>query len=468
MRGSGTTSPRAPATVAVIGAGFTGLAAAYDLARAGVTVEVFEASTSIGGLAAGFTLQDGFHLERAYHFLYTTDHHMTDLVDELNLRDRLHFHPSEIRVVVNAVAYPFTSAIDLLRFTPLRFRDRLRTGVTALRLRTVRDWQPLTEVTAYEWLRRVNGERATDILWRPLLEGKFGSAWDTVTMAWLWTRIAVRQRSRQRGDNRERLGYFDGGFAVVVDRLREELEAHNASVRSGTKVDQMGSAGGSPVLVVDGTPRDFDAVLVTTPSPVFAAVARDHPQMTDDYARMLRSVQYLDAIVVILSTTEPLTDTYWHQIQDTGSPFLVVVSLDSLVGTSATGGRHITYLGAYVPDGDHQMALSDDELRERWFTELARLFPRFGTSTIRESHVFRFRNAQHVVGVDFASRIPVCQTPLEGYYLANFAQVFPEDRGTNYAVRDGRAAAALILQHLTEREAPRSRPLPPAHPEPRP
>ncbi len=456
-----TTTRGVPATVAVVGAGFTGLAAARDLGRAGVGVDVFEASKTVGGLAAGFTLNDGFPLEMAYHFLYTTDQHMLDLVDELGLRDRLRFHPSEIKVVVDGVAYPFTSALDLLRFSPLRVRDRLRTGWTAIRLRSVRDWRPLTQVTAYEWLRRVNGERATDIVWRPLLEGKFGSAWDTVTMAWLWTRVAVRQRSRQVGDSRERLGYFDGGFAVVVDQLLEELDRHGASVRVGTRVDRMGSREGRPALTIDGTVRGYDAVLVTTPGPVFAAVAREHPQMTRDYAALLGSVDYLSAMVLILTTTEPITETYWHQVQDTDSPFLVVVSLDSLVGTTATGGRYITYLGAYTGDGDEQMTLSDDDLRRRWFAQLQLLLPRFDPSLVAESHVFRFRNAQHIVGVDFADRIPACRTPLEGYYLANFAQVFPEDRGTNYAVRDGRAAAALILQRLKDTRQSRADELPP-------
>jgi protoporphyrinogen oxidase len=44
--------------VAVIGAGPAGLTAAYQLAKAGVEVEVFEASDSVGGLARSFTLWD--------------------------------------------------------------------------------------------------------------------------------------------------------------------------------------------------------------------------------------------------------------------------------------------------------------------------------------------------------------------------------------------------------------------------
>ena len=66
----------APARIAVIGGGFSGLTAAYELSKLGHQVEVFEAAPQLGGLVAGFTLDDGFPLEQAYHFLYTTDEWM--------------------------------------------------------------------------------------------------------------------------------------------------------------------------------------------------------------------------------------------------------------------------------------------------------------------------------------------------------------------------------------------------------
>ncbi len=188
-----------PQRVAVVGGGFTGLTAAYELAKAGYEVEVIEAAPQLGGLVAGFTLDDGFPLERAYHFLYTTDHYMTDMAEELGISDRLEFHPSSIKALHEGSVYGFTTPVDLLRFTPLGMLDRVRTGLTGLRLQMLRDWQPLTTVTAYDWLCKVNGKRATDIVWKPLLMGKFDTYWDTITMAWLWTRIQVSQTSMVAG-----------------------------------------------------------------------------------------------------------------------------------------------------------------------------------------------------------------------------------------------------------------------------
>jgi len=447
--------------IAVVGGGFTGLTAAYRLSAAGHEVEVFEASPTLGGLVAGFELSGGFPLERAYHFLYTTDEHMIGMAEELGIRDKLHFHLSSVAAFHKGRRYGLTTPVDLLKFRPLRFVDRIRTGLTYVRLALVRDWRPLTRVTAYEWLCRVNGKRATDIVWKPLLVGKFDSYWDKVTMAWLWTRIEVRRTSRYRGESLERLGYFDGGFRIMVERWVEELEAVGVAITTGAPVAAFGEADGRPTLEVGGETRVYDAVLAAVPSNVFARAAATHPSMTDDYREQLAGIPYLGAVLLILETSEPITDSYWHQIHDLDAPFLVFLSLDSLIGVEKTGGRHIYYIGDYSANDSELMEADEDEIRARWFDGLARMFPQFSVDLVRESHVFKFRNAQHVVDVEFASRIPDFQTPLPGFYLANFSQVFPEDRGTNYAVRDGKRVAELIHAAVAGPAAPE-----PAAPEP--
>ena len=441
-------SAELPQRVAIVGGGFTGLTAAYELAKAGYDVEVIEAAPQFGGLVAGFTLDDGFPLERAYHFLYTTDHHMIEMAEELGIRDRLEFHPSSITAIHEGAMYGFTTPLDLLRFAPLSIIDRLRTGLTGLRLQLLRDWKPLTTVTAYDWLCKANGKRATDIVWKPLLQGKFDIYWDRITMAWLWTRIHVRQTSKIKGELTERLGYFDGGFRTMVDRWVEELTARGAVLRTGTRVTRFTELAGRPALEINGVTRQFDAVLAAMPSGAFARAAGEHPAMTPEYAQQLTRIDYLGAKLMVMTTSEPITDSYWHQIHDLDAPFLVFLSLDSLIGTERTGGRYIYYIGDYVQNDDSLMTMEDDDVRERWFRGLEKLIPAFRRELVEESHVFTFRDAQHIVDVTYESRIPDLQTPLPGYFLANFSQVFPEDRGTNYAVRDGRQVAALMDETL--------------------
>ena len=96
------------------------------------------------------------------------------------------------------------------------------------------------------------------------------------------------------------------------------------------------------------------------------------------------------------------------------------------------------------------MSMSTEELREHWFKSLSGMFPQFDRDSVIESHVYRFSNAQHIVDVGFEDKIVSYRTPCEGVYLCNFSQIFPMDRGTNYAVRDGYRMAELIGDDLQD------------------
>ncbi len=438
-------------TVAIVGGGWTGLTAAYELSKQGYKVEIFEAGPVLGGLASGFALKDGTPLERAYHFLYTTDNYMIDMAKELGIANKLHFHPSSIGAFYKGKMYPFTTAKDLLTFGPLNMIDRLRTGLTGVRLLFIKKWQPLTKVTAYEWLCKWNGKRATDLIWKPLLVGKFDIYWDKITMAWLWTRIHVRQTSKEKGEQSERLGYFDGGFQVMVQRWIAELKKRDVKINLNAKISAFTNVDDKPALEVEGKTRVYDAVLAALPSGTFAKLGEKHPQMTKEYANQLTSIDYLGAVVMVFTTKKPITDRYWHQIHDEGAPFLVLLSLDSLVGADKVNGHHVYYIGDYTQNDSELMNLDDDAIRARWFKGAKKLFPDFSESDVEESYVFKFKNAQHIVGIGYEDKLPDMKTPLEGFYMANFSQIFPEDRGTNYAVRDGKKVAHMIAEDITEK-----------------
>ncbi|GAG07188.1 unnamed protein product, partial [marine sediment metagenome] len=219
---------------AIVGAGITGLTAAYDLTRLGHAVTVFEMRTYAGGLAAGFRDERwDWPLDRFYHHWFASDEHVIDLIDELGASDRLFFRWPTTSLMYQRRIYPLDSpvpalasipisqlhrAIRVLQFTPLPVVDRLRVGLAAFYLTLTRNWQRLERVTADEWLRRAVGECAYEIWWRPLLVSKFGEEhYRDVNMAWLWARAYKRTA---------RLGYFAGGFQALVDllvaRVREQ------------------------------------------------------------------------------------------------------------------------------------------------------------------------------------------------------------------------------------------------------
>ncbi len=436
--------------IAVIGGGFTGLVSAYRLAEAGHKVTLYEFHNDLGGLVRGFELKNGQNIERAYHFIYKTDNYIIDLTKELGLDDKLHFHQSSIAAFYGGKIYNLVTPLDLLRFSPIPFIDRIRTGFVGLYLQNVKNWEKLTEVTAYDWLTKWNGPRATKVIWEPLLKGKFHKYYDQVTMAWLWTRIKVRQDSKDKGEQTEKLGYFDGGFEVIVAELEKRLKKRGAVIKLNTGVNKLDYKSGKPVITdSNGKHTKFDGVISTVPSPVFGQMVEGNSQAKTSYINKLKSIDYLAAVTMIISTKQKISDYYWHQIHDEDSPFLVMLSLTALTqNTDPYDGNNIYYVGDYIPHDDELFKMSEEQIIKRWYTGIDKLFPDFDPAQVDEVKVFKFGNAQHIVNVGYEAKRPSYKTPLPFTYLANFSQIYPQDRGTNYAVRDGQDVADMLLKEL--------------------
>ena len=262
-------------------------------------------------------------------------------------------------------------------------------------------------------------------------------------MAWFWARIHIRANSRSGGGG-EKLGYFRGGFNVVTAALEAELRKRGVNIRTGATVEKIF---GDHTAVINGETVPFDFCVFTGPSPAFAKLLPAQDSF-NDYAAKLRSIEYLGAVCLVFTSDQNLGDFYWVNINEPGAPFLVFLNHTRLVDKNFYGGKNVYYLGAYLPPEGRIFSLPDDELAGLWFGYLQKMFPEFGAAGVNERHIFRFRGAQHIVDTDYEKKIPDHRTPLPGVFLANFSQIFPEDRGTNFAVREGNRICEMVLQDL--------------------
>jgi len=432
--------------IAVIGAGFTGLTAAYKLSEMGANVTVFEAGKNAGGLASGCTLLDQ-PVEKAYHFLYKTDKHMFKLLEELNLHENLTFHRSSVSTFINDELYPMTNPLDLLKFTPLKLHNRLRLGLSVLYLQKLKNWEKLTKITALKWLNRFCGKEATKVIWEPLLKGKFDIYFDQVTMAWLWGRIKQRADSQNRELGGEALGYINGGFEVIVKKLIENISNNPKNkILFNCMIESISydTNSNKNVITYKNDSKKFNKVLLTVPCKVASNLLKDYKEVDPIYFEKLESINYLDAAILLFATDKPITNYYWHNINSPNAPFVVFIGLTELIGNEHFFGKHVYYIGDYIPRNHLYMKCSEEELEQIWFDALEKMFPNFKRKSVKEKKLFRFRDAQHIVDIDFEKKIVPFETPCKGVFLCNFSQIFPMDRGTNYAVRDGYRMAKLL------------------------
>ena len=282
-------------------------------------------------------------------------------------------------------------------------------------------------------MRKWAGNKVYEIMWEPMLKGKFGPHYKEVNMAWMWARFHART---------SKLGTYQGGFQAFADDFTEALVGLGVEIRFNTPVQEI-----SDKLVVNTAKgyENFDRVLVTTSPGLLSKMV---PCLPESYHAGLSNLKSMGAVVLTLALKHQLSEQgyYWHNIpKDQEYPFLAVVEHTNYLSPEYFGGDHIVYCGDYR-DQDHEyFSLTEDEILELFLPPLKRINPKFDPSWVKKSWIYRTKYAQPVPELNHSEKIPPLKTPLPGLYFASMSQVYPWDRGTNFAVEIGRRAAKLII-----------------------
>ena len=420
--------------IGVLGAGALGLTAALRLAQAGHTVELLEREPVAGGLAAGFKVGPSY-FEKFYHHLFKTDRAIVGLIEELGLSDRLIWGQPDTSILAGGQLLGLDSATDVLRFAPLNPLDRLRLGAVAAFLKVLPSPKPLERATAAEWLRRWMGPRVFRTVWEPQLRGKFHDRAEEISMPWFWARVHCRS---------QQLGYLRGGFQQLYERLVERITELGGRVELGcpaTGIERVEGDGRVRVGTPAG-PREYERLVVTLPTRLFLRLAGGLP---DEYhQRYERGSDHLSAHCLVLALDRKLTErVYWLSVADPGFPFLSVVEHTNFMPPEDYGGRHLVYLGNYLPPDHALFSMSGAEIQDLYLPHLRKINSAFEPSWVTDSWSFAAPFAPPIVRVGYPESLPPHTTPLPGVYLANMGHVYPQDRGQNYSVLLGEKVAAL-------------------------
>lgn len=205
-------------------------------------------------------------------------------------------------------------------------------------------------------------------------------------------------------------------------------------------------------LVIEAQKKEtFDKVLVTTSPSLMATLCSDLPE---NYLKGLLELKSMGAAVMVLSLTRQLSEQgyYWFNLpKEAGYPFLALVEHTNFAPPEHFGGDHIVYAGDYLEAGHEYFSMSDEQLLERFAPAFKKFNPLFEKDWVKKVWVFKTNYAQPVPLVNHSKNIPAIQTPIEGLYFASMSQVYPWDRGTNFAVEIGRRAARMMLADVTQR-----------------
>jgi len=428
--------------IAVVGAGLTGLVAAHRLANAGWNVTVFERYPQAGGLVACFDA-GGERLECFYHHLFTTDTDYMALAEELGLASAIDWLPSRMGIYSKGRLWDFGTPVSLLKFRPLPWLDKFRFGWSTLLLNRTADFHEFEKVTAREWILAHAGRRTFDTVWGPLLHQKFAEKADEVAMVWLWGKVFLRGRSRSSTGMGERLGYMQGSFGRLVDVLVDRLKGSGVRFELANPVRRISRAEGALEVQSRTGGKRFDKVLFTAAPDELAKVAG--ADLPEEYRARLSGLPATAARCVVLELSRSLTQYYWLNIADPEFPFGGLIEHTNYIPRERYGGRYLLYISKYM-FADHALwSASDEEVWRVYRPYLQRINPEFDDSWVLARHSFRAAYAQPVIPREYGSLMPPFETPLPGLFHACMAQIYPEDRGQNFAVRSGNRAAESLL-----------------------
>ncbi len=428
----------------VIGGGPAGIRAAQRLQRGGVATTLLESAPVLGGLASSFDVQ-GTTIERYYHFICRGDDDLVQALDEIGLGSRLRWKSSRMAYFVDGGLYPFLTPLELLRFAPLSFGDRLRAGLAVKWAQRLKE-EDLAPERATQWLRRLFGARAYAVIWEPLMRFKFAEHADAISAAWIWARMLRLSRSRA-SPWKEELGYIEGGSQLVLEGLRRDFESHGGQTRIQAPVERIVFENGRAAGVrVGGLTLPADVVVSTITPRRFLDLAPEFPD--GPYKAGLLGIPVIGIFCLFLRLEQSVTPYFWVNANDPRVPFAGMIEYTNLNPLPELQGDHVVYVPQYLSADDPRYAQGDDEVLRSYCDALALVHPGFDRRWVKFHAVFRDRYAQPICLTDYRETTPKITTPVRNVFVTDSSQLHPHDRTISGSMSLGVQAARLAQAQL--------------------
>lgn len=460
------TNNRLKKTIAVIGGGMTGIAAAFELSRSGCyDVTLYEKQDRVGGLCGYFEWED-VAWDRFYHVILSTDSIMLEFIRELGLEDELFWQQTKSGFYGDGRLVSMSSALDFMKFPFMTLWQKFRLGMGILYSARIKDPTKLDRIYVREWLTRVFGRRVYENIWDPLLRSKLGDARQRTSAAFIWATINRLYGARNTESKQEKMGHVHGGYKRILQAAEKRLREQGVQILLSSPVERIEPGYSSAdsnwqpplasqptadnhhlCLYSNGVARRFDNVLLTVDCPAITQMVekRDsHP-----YWSQLDKVEYLGVICLRLILRKKLSPFYVINLLDRQLPFTGIIEATNIVPPDEVGGKHIVYLPKYLPANDPLNRLSDGEIKKLFLAGLKKVYPELGDSDILHSEISRERYVQPLQELNYLDRTSGFQTPVKNLFMVNTSMIYNSTLNNNAAVILAKKAVKFVLAAKT-------------------
>lgn len=431
--------------IGIIGAGYSGLTIAKELIEKGQDVTIYEKQPYVGGMVDTIEIFDT-RLEKYYRHIFKSDTEAIKLIKKMGLDSELIWPATKMGYLSNKKPYLFGTPVSLLKFKPLNLIQKLRFGFNVIHIKLINNYKKLEKVTAEKWLKDRIGDKVYSQVWEPLLISKFGEKKDQISMAWLWGKIKLRSTSST--PEGEQLGYIKGSYQKLTDKLYEYLLNKNVDIKLETSVKEIIKENDKYVVKYTKNDKEekeeFDVIVSTIDYKGFEKLFVKY--MNEEEKQKIQKVNYTSARTMMIVANKSFSPFYWLNIGDNDIPFGGIIEHTNFIDKSNYDNNHILYISNYMTEDNKLYNVSKEELLKEYMKSLTKINKEFTMENIKDYYVFDERYAQPIIECNYSEYIMNDKLEKEKIYLCTMPQIYPEDRGMNYAIRSGINLANKILE----------------------
>lgn len=431
--------------IGIIGAGYSGLTIAKELIEKGQDVTIFEKQPYVGGMVDTIEIFDT-RLEKYYRHIFKSDKEAIKLIKEMGLESELIWPATKMGYLSNKKPYLFGTPISLLKFKPLNLIQKLRFGFNVIHIKLINDYKKLEKVTAEKWLKDRIGDKVYSQVWEPLLISKFGEEKDQISMAWLWGKIKLRSTSSTAEG--EQLGYIKGSYQKLTDNFYKYLLNKNVDIKLETSVKEVTKENDKYIVKYTRNEKEekeeFDVIVSTIDYKGFEKLFDKY--MNEEEKQKIQKVNYTSARTMMIVANKSFTPFYWLNIGDNDIPFGGIIEHTNFIDKSNYDNNHILYISNYMTEDNKLYNVSKEELLKEYMKSLTKINKEFTMENIKDYYVFDEKYAQPIIECNYSEYIMNDKLEKEKIYLCTMPQIYPEDRGMNYAIKSGVNLANKILE----------------------
>ena len=421
--------------VAIIGAGYTGMCIGEKLAQNDVKVTIFEKESKVGGMTHNVKLENEI-TDQYYRHLFKSDKELIELTKSLKVD--IKWFKSKMGYYIGNKLYDWGQPLALLKFKPLSFVQKMKFGISVLKIKALKDWKSLEKYTIKEWFEKNKIEDIYNIIWKPLLKNKFGEYEPIISMVWLWGKINLRQS--EQGLTKETLGYID--FEDMNNKMKENLEKNDVEIKLNTPVNKI-TKKENGMYTIDDSKEEFNIVISTIS---YAHTKKIYePYLNKKEKEILDEVKYIGAKTMIIETKKKLSNYYWLNMADEEFPFCGIIDYHNMEEIET---KDIIYISNYLDTSNRIYKLNKEDLLEEYLPYIKNIDKDFDKKDIIKYEVIDEDYAQPIIEVDYSKKLLQRKLEEKGLYLCTLPQIYPEDRGVNYAIKSGYALAEDILKDI--------------------